>query len=221
MDPYTMSKPTVCNRPLEILEALGHACKNIFNFHGRARRSEFWWTEFAVYIINFILYFISLPLTFGNMAVMENADPMAALGSMMGFISFWVVVGIIEFILLLGVTVRRLHDCGHTGWWLIAPAAFIVIFSLLLWALSTGEGAMWPIVLLFISIIVYMGFAIWIFIMTVLDSQPFENKYGPSQKYSVEVVAPESSSEETEPVEEQSTIVEQTEETTDFVEPQA
>ena len=51
----------------------------------------------------------------------------------------------------LSVTVRRLHDVGKSGWWIL------------------------------ISLIPFIG-GIWLFILTITDSQPGENIYGPSPK---------------------------------------
>lgn len=39
---------------LSIGEALKAACNKIFQFNGRSRRSEFWWTALVVLIINAI-----------------------------------------------------------------------------------------------------------------------------------------------------------------------
>ena len=59
---------------LTIGEALSSACNKIFQFNGRARRSEYWWTMLVVAIISaltyatgivpFILELLTIPLTF-------------------------------------------------------------------------------------------------------------------------------------------------------------
>lgn len=74
-------------------------------FSGRARRSEYWWfTLFAI-----ILYVVA--------AIID-----AAIGNS-------IVVILVALALLLpslAVTVRRLHDTGRSGWWiLIALVPFV------------------------------------------------------------------------------------------------
>ena len=64
------------------------------DFQGRARRSEYWW----FFLFNFIVTIV------------------------LGWIPF---VGLIISLALLcpgiAVAVRRMHDTGRTGWWLLLP----------------------------------------------------------------------------------------------------
>ena len=57
---------------LSIGEALKAACNKIFQFNGRSRRSEFWWTALVVIIIcaithdtiSWLLNLLMIPITF-------------------------------------------------------------------------------------------------------------------------------------------------------------
>lgn len=71
-------------------------------------------------------------------------------GIIPGIDVIWVLVTIIPSFAL---SVRRLHDVGKSGWWLL------------------------------ISLIPVIG-AIVLFVWSVTDSEPHENQYGPSPKYS-------------------------------------
>ena len=86
--------------------------ENYCNFSGRASRSEYWW---------FVLFTVIL-----NIAI--------------GIIFCWsentlnIVSGLVGLALLrpgLGLCVRRLHDIGKSGWWLLI-ALIPVVGSLLL-----------------------------------------------------------------------------------------
>lgn len=69
-------KPLIMNTQqlpqLSIGEALKAACNKIFQFNGRSRRSEFWWTALVVLIINaitqdtisWLMYLLMIPITF-------------------------------------------------------------------------------------------------------------------------------------------------------------
>ena len=82
--------------------------KNYCNFSGRASRSEFWW--FCLF--NFIIGIVTTVLFFWNTDIMN------------------VVQTIVSLALLLpglGLCVRRLHDIGKSGWWILL--AFIPIIG--------------------------------------------------------------------------------------------
>ena len=102
---------------------------NYANWDGRASRSEYWWFNLFNLIINIVTDVID-----------------SSLG--MGMIAYGVgYVGFIAFLALLlpsfCVSVRRLHDLGKSGWWLliaIIPIVnFIGIFVILVFTLMEGE----------------------------------------------------------------------------------
>jgi uncharacterized membrane protein YhaH (DUF805 family) len=81
-------------------------------FSGRARRKEYW----MFFLFNLIIYVV-LALIDG---LMGTFSPQAGLGVLSGLYSLAVLIPSIA------VTVRRLHDTGRSGWWiLIALVPFI------------------------------------------------------------------------------------------------
>ncbi|EFE76041.1 DUF805 domain-containing protein [Streptomyces filamentosus] len=93
--------------------------KNYAGFSGRARRKEYWMFT----LINFV---ISLVLTI--------------IGSAIGveFISYIYSVAVI--IPALAVAVRRLHDTGRSGWWLlIALVPLVGAIVLIVFLASEGK----------------------------------------------------------------------------------
>ena len=75
------------------------------DFTGRARRSEYWYFALFNLIISFVIGF-----TFG---VIAGILDMPALDNLTYLWSLAV------FIPSLAVSVRRLHDIGRSGWWLL------------------------------------------------------------------------------------------------------
>lgn len=61
-------------------------------------------------------------------------------------------IGLLFFIPSLSISIRRLHDSGHSGWWML------------------------PIIILFSAC--YIGYIVML-IFALQPSQPTENKYGP------------------------------------------
>lgn len=102
-------------------------CLNRYtDFRGRSRRSEYWW--FALF--NFIVEGI-VPLLIGIIAYYWG-------GLQLALILYATAATLISLLLLLptlAVTVRRLHDTGHSGWWI-----FISLVPLI--------GSIWLLVLL-------------------------------------------------------------------------
>lgn len=83
-------------------------------FNGRSGRKEFWFFNLWNALIIFILYMIALvPIWY-----MANAEEEPVFSSVffliIGFVIFIYMLAM--FIPLLALTVRRLHDCGLSGW---------------------------------------------------------------------------------------------------------
>ncbi len=89
-------------RQLTFGEAVSRALKeNYCNFEGRASRSEYWWFYLFTVIISGATQVIS-SVAFG--------DEYNILGS---------VIGLAFLLPSLGLQVRRLHDIGKSGWFIL------------------------------------------------------------------------------------------------------
>lgn len=90
-------------------------------FAGRARRSEFWF----FWLFNLLAHGVAGLL---DAAIFSVAAPLNA------------IVSLLLLVPNLAVAVRRLHDGGRSGWWLLlflVPLVGIVV--LLIWYLSRGQ----------------------------------------------------------------------------------
>ena len=76
-------------------------------FSGRARRSEYWWWYLFVTIVYIVAGILdrAIGLTYSDLT----------LGG--GWIA--TIAAIVFLVPNLAVAVRRLHDTGRTGWWLL------------------------------------------------------------------------------------------------------
>ena len=90
------------------------------DFKGRARRSEYWWFELGYCILSGVL---------------------SGLGQ--NSMIFSVISGIVSLALLLpalGVSVRRLHDIGKSGWWLLIELIPVVgLIIIIVWQCKDSE----------------------------------------------------------------------------------
>ena len=123
-------------------EAIKSLWSNYATFKGRARRSEYWFIQLFLIITNVAVGAIDLALMNGDVdRFIANGG-----GGIVGLV--WILVTIVP---ALAVLVRRLHDTGKSGWWVL------------------------------MGFVPFAG-AIVLFVFTVLDSTPGENKYGLSPK---------------------------------------
>ncbi|MCS0788877.1 DUF805 domain-containing protein [Cytobacillus firmus] len=96
--------------------------KESFNFRGRSRRREYWMFILFTFLISIILTIIEM--IFG-WEITEDIGILTTLFSL------------IMLIPSLSVTVRRLHDTGKSGWWILISlipligGIIILIFTLI------------------------------------------------------------------------------------------
>ncbi len=121
------------------------------DFQGRSRRSEFWLWALLRYIINSVLGIIVASIMMGNMSVLftnPNPDPQIFMqhyfGSMMTIMPIMSVVRLAFLLPDLAVGVRRLHDIGRSGWWLVMPFAVGIIGLFV--AMIVGGTQVWSLI---------------------------------------------------------------------------
>ena len=105
-------------------EAIKSGFNNYVNFNGRAQRSAFWfWVLFAI-LGSIVAGVLDLAI-FGA----ESYTPLSTL------------FGLGIFLPGLAVSIRRLHDIGRTGWWVLLSLVPIVgIIILIIWNCQQGDA---------------------------------------------------------------------------------
>ncbi len=185
--PLPPFQPRVTEKPmLKPIEAIKSCLKNYVNFKGRARRSEFWWFALSVAVVSSILSIVGMMVP------------------LVGFLSL--AFTLLVLLPHMAVLTRRLHDSGHSGWWVVAEVILVCCYYGSFFTLIGGNLDMMyessdpmamaqsmaesihsmPVVagLMMLSMLCIMILFIVIFIFTLQDSKWGTNKYGPSPKYS-------------------------------------
>lgn len=109
---------------MTFFESVKAVLTNYAGFTGRAARSEFWW---------FYLFTVIVSAIFGALSGGNT-------GSFFGVIS--AVVSIALLVPSLAVGVRRLHDIGRSGWYLLFMLIPLVgIIILIVWWARAGDAA--------------------------------------------------------------------------------
>lgn len=141
-------------------DSIEDCLSKFLDFSGRARRSEFFW--FALFTL---------------------ASPIFALKKYTSFIFFFGVGTFICPMPMIAVTVRRLHDTNHSGWWLYSFLLLIVLFiATSVYVSYCGMNSITKIIL-DVSDYIFVPLAVALLVFCCLDSDKGENKYGRSPKY--------------------------------------
>ncbi len=89
----------------------------IIDFNGRARRSEYWYFRVFVVVISIIIS-----------AILGQENQIASIFSLLLSIASW------------SVEVRRLHDIGRSGWWVLLDLVPVVGWIILLvWLIRDSD----------------------------------------------------------------------------------
>ncbi len=177
-------------------------------FTGRSRRSEFWlWVLFRI-IVGMALSTLMSGAMMSNMStLMGNPNPDMHQFMTHYFASLCTVLpiyGLVHAALLLpsiAVGVRRLHDIGRTGWWLIMPhvvaivgvLVFLIVFGTQIFALvghkeqMSSEDGLRFVLQMFGSMFLFIWLPVitaWIVMLVfyVTEGKRGPNRFGPDPK---------------------------------------
>ena len=99
-------------------------------FSGRASRPEFWWFALFLFLANILLGLTDAAIFPGNTSLLGP------------------LFGLATIVPAIAVSVRRLHDIGKTGWWvllhLIPVIGFLVMLYFYLQPTEAGENEYGP-----------------------------------------------------------------------------
>lgn len=107
--------------------------RRLFTFKGTAARSEYWAINLAGTVAFWLL------LVFGMMLVVPFGEA-AALST---------VLALVPLVVILAVSVRRLHDRGRSGWWIILLGVVPGLFFLFGTIMSLAKVQPGPVAALF------------------------------------------------------------------------
>src|SRR3569832_1282971 len=137
-------------------EAIRVCFSKYVDFRGRARRSEYWYFVLFCGIVRFVGMFLG-PLS--------------------------IILGLAILLPQLAAVVRRLHDTGRSGWWLLGfygylfGAVFLFVATFGLTARPQFDASSG--VLVAVLALGGLAYLIWLNELTLLDGTNGPNEYGP------------------------------------------
>lgn len=183
-----------CHLPLrakgsDFISCVCSAFTQYAQFRGRATRAEFWWfCLFQLLVTQVSQFLISLAFVFHS----QTSDCIE-LGSVIVISALPFVISLALFLPSLAVTVRRLHDTGRSGSWLlclilaplIAGPLFILSLSLVFSESSSEFNPLFILIAIVGAALLIGCLVLHLFLLVCLlqDSNRGPNKYGPSSKY--------------------------------------
>ncbi|HPK32660.1 MAG: DUF805 domain-containing protein [Ottowia sp.] len=96
---------------MKLMDAVRYGFSNYANFKGRTDRPTFWWWVLALFILFFVLNLVDAALM-GSFQPGPDGKPTP--GQPVSAIA-----GLATLLPSLAMAVRRLHDVGKSGWWLL------------------------------------------------------------------------------------------------------
>ncbi len=154
------------HRQVGFVEAIQLFFKNYVNFQGRSSRGAYWWWVLASVIISIVLRMF-------DAAIFGGAELLGGLFSLA--------------ILLpsISLSVRRLHDIGRSGWWLLILVVPFIVYLVSLVATIVAAGGVGdptlfgPGALNIVLGLVVLASLIVLIVWACLPGQRTANAYGP------------------------------------------
>lgn len=187
-DNINYTQPVYAERPMPSLWEATKTClrKKYATFSGRARRSEYWWFMLAQYILNAalgIIMMISVVAIVMVKATSGSIEDMSPLDFYLMNPGMWLILLVCLALLIpnLAVTVRRLHDIGRSGWWLLVPMLVCPLLLAGSIVLAIYNKDLWFFIP--VAYLITLAVSIIMIIWMATNGKKETNKWGPSPKY--------------------------------------
>lgn len=157
--------------------------KNYVNFKGCATRPEYWFMtlwSFIIFLPITIILFIGMSIMIAG--GVNDSDGLIAIGALLyfGLLIIVTLIGLAMLLPSIALLFRRFHDTGRSAKFYFFYLGYAIIgYIVAIIAINVSDAAAWSIVLSVLIWLGYMAFAIYMLVITVLPSEPRDNKYGP------------------------------------------
>ena len=119
---------------MNFTQSISTCMRKYVTFSGRATRSEFWWFFLFTVLVNLAATSQAssfVHVLFDGQDMTENESSYFLNNFFFLYLS--TITSLILLLPSLAVAVRRLHDVGRSGWWILIAFTVIGIIPLLIW----------------------------------------------------------------------------------------
>lgn len=125
-------------------DAIRHNIVHCTNFRDRDPRSAYWWYilfitlgSVATFVIDMVLFWP--PLDQMGPFLADNFGSLSDFYiNVMPVTTFWYLL---NYLPMLAVGVRRMHDCDRPGWWFVAVVVFVTAMSIVVFQVVGPQSA--------------------------------------------------------------------------------
>ena len=119
---------------MNFIQSISTSMRKYVTFSGRATRSEFWWFYLFTVLVNLVATSQAssfVPTLLDGQDMTENESSYFLNNFFFLYLS--TITSLILLLPSLAVAVRRLHDVGRSGLWILIAFTVIGIIPLLIW----------------------------------------------------------------------------------------
>ena len=116
---------------MNFIQSISNCMRKYVTFSGRATRSEFWWFYLFTVLVNLVATSQAssfVPALLDGQDMTENESSYFLNNFFFLYLS--TITSLILLLPSLAVAVRRLHDVGRSGWWILIAFTVIGIIPL-------------------------------------------------------------------------------------------
>jgi uncharacterized membrane protein YhaH (DUF805 family) len=110
-------------------DAVKAVLKKYAVFDGRSLRSEYWYWVLFTFIASIILSILDSILFDSKTSLSTNDGPLE------------IIFSLATLVPSIAVGVRRLHDIGRSGWWILIAFTIIGLIPLIYWFCQPGTNS--------------------------------------------------------------------------------
>jgi uncharacterized membrane protein YhaH (DUF805 family) len=159
-------------RYISFIPAIGMGFTRWKDFAGRSSRSEYWWWRLFIWLVTYLPTRLGGSVSSATVQACAKGHKSYLSCSVFASHSPMYLLGLLLTLALLvpdlAITVRRLHDIGKSGWWVIA---FIAVPQLLIFfPINLGSAGLF--------ILLDLVTTIWMIVWTVRVGEGSANQWG-------------------------------------------
>ena len=125
---------------MNFIQSISTCMRKYVTFSGRAIRSDFWWFYLFTVLVNLVATSQAssfVPTLLDGQDMTENESSYFLNNFFFLYLS--TITSLILLLPSLAVAVRRLHDVGRSGWWILIAFTVIGIIPLLIWYVTDAK----------------------------------------------------------------------------------
>ena len=166
---------------MELQEAVKSGFDNLTNFEGRATRSEFWWYWAAIILPSVVYPAVGALIIPSQSGCMTTRNMVVVVVYRDLHLGGWGSAhpGLAATGLALSAAVRRLHDSGRPGMWMVPFVVVTSLFTLVTFIALFSGAFLLALLASYVGAVIQLVVGLVVLYFLVQPSDSGSNRYGP------------------------------------------